>query len=651
MKRDTYALFFDIDGTLFFDGKLSDENRDALIRVRNEGNLVFINTGRSRAWCPDAVINCGVEWDGLLCGSSYIEINKKVYMNDFILPDTVKRIVEFSFEYDIPVMLEGDKNYYTTSRRIANSILIDEDGKETFFASEDLSRITKISFIKPLPKDYYEFFPELYFISFPTYTEGILKGHDKGTVIARTEEILGIPHERTVAIGDSANDTAALDYAATSVVIIHENSEMTHYPADIFSDGEPRCAVASVLAKMFPPTTNTSSAVPAEIPSVGRPEATAEIPSGMAEKPAKACPSGEAETPAEKSPSGEAEMLAEIPSGMAEMLAEKSPSGEAPAKTFCRSEKTKIVELTNEYRCPDKCAVALGFFDGIHTGHKRILDAAIAEAKKLGIKSAVFVFADTPDFKADTLRIMSEEEKIREFSLMGFDYVFRCRFSDVREMSADDFVNEILISSLGAICCVCGENFRFGIGASGNAKRLDGIMRGTGGYAIVCDSIVSDMGQKNGVGENTVSSTLIRSFISCGRIDEANALTYANYSIDTQVEHGKALARTINSPTINQRFARGVIIPKFGVYASRAFVDGKYHISVSNVGVRPTFSEDYINCETHITGISENLYGKRVRVELLKYLRPEIKFSGVEELKNQIEKDIKEAVEYGKTME
>lgn len=617
--RTGYALFFDIDGTLFFDGKLSDENRDALMRVKRAGNLIFINTGRSRAWCPDKVINCGVDWDGFLCGSSYIEIRKKVYMNDFIRPDTVKRIVNFSFDYNMPVMLEGDRNYYTTWRQIVDSILIGEAERDIFLASEEVSRITKISFMQPLDERYYSLFPELYFIPFPTYTEGILIGHDKGTVIERVEEILDIPHEKTVAIGDSANDVAALDYAQTSVVIMHENSDMTEYPADIFSSGEPRCAVARVLEKMFP---------------------------------------------TEK----EAEMH----------IAETEGKAEITDDGMMR--KTKITEITDGYACPDECAVALGFFDGIHIGHKAILDRALAEAKNNGIKSAVLVFADTPDFKPNTLRIMSEEEKIREFSVMGFDYVFRCRFADVRNMSAKQFVREVILNRIGARCCVCGKNFRFGRGAVGDVGLLDRLMREGGGYTVACDSVEivcnreddkkikeSEKNKNNNKkeenkynaeyentkkGESTlVSSTYIRSLISEGRIDEANALTYANYSIDTEVEHGKALARTINSPTINQRFSNGVIIPKFGVYASRALVDGEYHISVSNVGIRPTFSEDFINCETHITGISENLYGKKIRVELLKYLRPEIKFSGIEELKNQIEKDTKDAVEYGKRME
>ena len=299
----------------------------------------------------------------------------------------------------------------------------------------------------------------------------------------------------------------------------------------------------------------------------------------------------------------------------------------------------KTIILNNEYRCPDTCAVALGFFDGVHIGHRKILDEALAR-KDDRVKSAILTFLDREDFKPTNKRITTEEERFRIFSRLGFDYLFLCDFNEIRDMTCRDFCKKILVGSCNAIVAVCGRNFKFGKGACGSS---DDLIRYMNGRAVVCEEL-----KANG---NTVSSTSIRALIQDGLIDKANALLFSPFSVTAEVVHGKELGRKIGVPTVNQQFPDSLTVPKFGVYVSRTFIDDESFPSVTNVGMHPTVNDKLMNAETHIIGFDKQLYGKTVTVEFLKYIRPEIKFASIDELRRQIKADIEEAAAYGKNLD
>ena len=301
----------------------------------------------------------------------------------------------------------------------------------------------------------------------------------------------------------------------------------------------------------------------------------------------------------------------------------------------------KTVLLNEEYRCKDACVLALGFFDGVHAGHKKILSAAVDRARSAGLYSAVFTFWDTDGFKSSVPRIMPETQKFEIFRSMGFDYLFICSFDDVREMSGEDFVGKVLLDKCSARFVVCGENFRFGHDRSSAADAL--------GKALGADRvIVCEEERQNGV---CISSTLIRSLIQNGELERANAMLGSPYSLEGEVLHGKELGRRLDAPTLNQQFFDRSVLPKAGVYATRAVVSGHSYPAVTNVGTRPTVDGHGINAETHIIGFDGDLYGHNVRIEFLKYLRGERKFLSIDALKAQIHRDIGDAIEYERSME
>ena len=264
MSKTGYALFFDIDGTLYFNGKISEENVRELNRVRENGNMIFINTGRSYGWCPDELVNGDVDWNGFICGSAFVVANGRVLCDKRLSRKCVEQVIRFCKEQKICANIEGvdnahiiiphgaDDSFFTkTSFKPTQRAEFLRDNFENFLLSEQAKRITKISFLSPLtPKDVSEF-DEMHFFHFDTYTEGILKGYNKASGISVIEKELSVPHEKTIAFGDSENDIDALDYAHTSVIVMHEDSVMADYPATAKITGEPTTAIARYLKENF----------------------------------------------------------------------------------------------------------------------------------------------------------------------------------------------------------------------------------------------------------------------------------------------------------------------------------------------------------------------------------------------------------------
>ena len=295
-----------------------------------------------------------------------------------------------------------------------------------------------------------------------------------------------------------------------------------------------------------------------------------------------------------------------------------------------------MIEISKGY-VPDKGTVcALGLFDGVHRGHRLVINTAVSLAQELGARSAVFTFrTDTVTSKGHDGRIemiLSDAEKRRHFEDLGVELLYSPDFEELKDMTAEAFVRDILVGLLGCRAVVCGSDFRFGRGAEGDCSSLELYGRIYGVDVRVCDKL-SYKGEE-------VSSTVIRECIRTGKIEKANELLGYIFGLRLKVEHGRELGRTWNFPTINQTIPRGQIMPKFGVYATRAVIDGEIRYGVTNIGVKPTLrTYDAPLAETYILDFEGDLYGREIEIMLDKFIRPEKGFESFDALRAQIAKD------------
>jgi riboflavin kinase/FMN adenylyltransferase len=281
-------------------------------------------------------------------------------------------------------------------------------------------------------------------------------------------------------------------------------------------------------------------------------------------------------------------------------------------------------------------AVAIGNFDGVHLGHKAVIDTARAHAAQHGLKLVVLTFEphprhlfqpDLPPFRLTPLR-----PKLARFAQLGVDATVVLNFNrTLAQTSAEDFVERFLVQALGARYVAIGDNFRFGKGRAGNAGFLCDRARAAG-FEV---GAVAPQAAPDG---SLFASTRIRSLLEEGRTGQASELLGRWFSIDGRVEKGDQRGRTIGFPTANVALGN-FLRPLRGGYAMRASFDGKRYDAIANLGLRPTFGGLADRLEVHLFDFAGDLYGKRICVEFIAYLRPEQKFSGLDELKARIEAD------------
>lgn len=289
-----------------------------------------------------------------------------------------------------------------------------------------------------------------------------------------------------------------------------------------------------------------------------------------------------------------------------------------------------------------KTAVAMGMFDGVHTGHRAVF-AGAESFEKQGLKAAVFTF-DTESLGSKHGRsyryILRNSVKLEMIRKAGIENIYCADFSELKDYDAEDFVKFVLEEKMNAGAVVCGPDFRFGRGAQCGVDDLKkfGLEYG---FEV---SIVSPVKNDNDI----ISSSEIRELLSAGNIKKANEFLGYNYMIKQPVINGKHIGRTIDFPTVNQSFSSGQLIPAYGVYAALTVIDGKKYSAVTNIGVKPTVTDECIPlAETHIIGYSGDLYGRTVEISLSDYLRGEKKFGSLDELKEQIRKDTETAKALG----
>lgn len=294
-----------------------------------------------------------------------------------------------------------------------------------------------------------------------------------------------------------------------------------------------------------------------------------------------------------------------------------------------------IIENTTEFQLENRSAVALGKFDGIHLGHRRLLERVL-EQKKQGFRTVVFTFDTSAAsfFLGETRELSTREEKRAVFSEMGIDVLIE--FPLNRETAATEpaaFVTRYLAGQMRTAYLCAGPDLSFGKGGVGNYALLADYAESCGYRVELIDKVRVD-GQE-------VSSTRVRRAVREGRMEEARRMLGAPYSVSGTVVHGRALGRKLGMPTANLLPEAGKLLPPNGVYYSRAVVDGRSYRGISNVGYKPTVSrERRMGVETYLYDFEGEIYDSDIRVELLSFRRKEQAFDSVEALREQIAKDV-----------
>ena len=285
-----------------------------------------------------------------------------------------------------------------------------------------------------------------------------------------------------------------------------------------------------------------------------------------------------------------------------------------------------------------KTAIALGNFDGLHKGHADVISNAVKQSFN-GLVPYVLIFDQHPQqvLTGKMPRQLMTYKQLKEITEKMGCGIVHISFDEIRNMTPDEFVKNILVDKLGAAFVSCGFNYRFGKNGAGDTNALKELCNQHG-----IELSISDAVEYSGA---PISSTRIRKEIENGNIEEANNMLGRCFSYAAEVVSGDRRGRTLGFPTMNQFFPDNFIVPKYGVYASKSFIDEKWYPSVTNIGIRPTIGNSRPRSETSVIGFSGDLYGKSIPVALISYLREEIRFSTLDELSAQIKKDSAKASE------
>lgn len=289
--------------------------------------------------------------------------------------------------------------------------------------------------------------------------------------------------------------------------------------------------------------------------------------------------------------------------------------------------------------------VTIGNFDGVHKGHQQLIEMVVREARYYGVPSVVYTFDPHPmkvlHPERPTQRLFDLRDQQEQFAARGVDYVVIEEFTrEFSQISPQSFFEDYLVTVLQPKTLVVGHDFSFGADRTGNIPFLENLCA-TRGIRLI---IIPPFQLENAA----VSSTRIREFLKNGDVELAKELLGRDYYLRGHVEQGFQRGRTIGVPTANVH-PDVEFIPRKGVYCTLTKIGSHLQPSITNIGVNPTFQENGkgpIKIETHLLDFDAQLYGMEVQVYLLKFIRDEQKFSGIDELKNQIQTDISQARRY-----
>lgn len=270
-----------------------------------------------------------------------------------------------------------------------------------------------------------------------------------------------------------------------------------------------------------------------------------------------------------------------------------------------------------------RTAVALGYFDGVHLGHRRIIGAAAQWAAESGCEPAVFTF-HFGERRTKAADILTLSERCRRIRGLGVQRILCEEFDAIAALIPEEFVQHILCEKLDAAAVFCGENFRFGAKAAGDTALLRTLCAARG--IEVC---VLPLEQLDGA---PVSATRIRALLERGCMEEANLLLGEAYAVDLPVQHGRGLGSTIGCPTVNQIYPPYMLRPAEGVYITSAELDGVRVPAATGLGSRPTVGGHTVTCESFLCRWQGDAYGSSPRISFHRYLQPVQKFASLQEL-------------------
>jgi len=314
---------------------------------------------------------------------------------------------------------------------------------------------------------------------------------------------------------------------------------------------------------------------------------------------------------------------------------------------FIETEQGSLASPDDSFEGTDReRAVALGYFDGVHAGHRILLEKLCYLARKRNLTASVHTFSSLPKSKngngeGESLLLTTLSERYHFFERIGLDEAVVFPFSPaVSDISAEDFLNIWLRDTLHARVVVAGEDYRFGKDRSGDIS----LLRKWGEENHIEVVSITPLSYKGQI----ISSSWIRDCMRDGKIQTANALLGYPVSYRGNVGEGKKLGRTLGFPTANIECEAGKLLPAFGVYASVLYANARCYPAVTNIGFRPTVNpeDDKPMIETTILDQQVDLYGQHIRVFLFSYIRPEKRFDSVAELREQVHKDMAEVRHY-----
>ncbi len=302
----------------------------------------------------------------------------------------------------------------------------------------------------------------------------------------------------------------------------------------------------------------------------------------------------------------------------------------------------QIIQHTTEFKIEEKTAVALGKFDGIHRGHKQLLEK-ILEMKSKGLKTAIFTFSPSPaSFFQNCIvkELSTKQEKEAMFEELGIDILIEFPLNkETAAMEPEQFVSEILMKQMNVAFVAAGSDLSFGNKGRGDAKLLAQFAKDNNFTVEIIDKVCHE--------GREISSSFVREEVEKGNMELVTKLIGAPYFVSGTVLHGNRIGRTLGFPTVNLIPDEEKLLPPCGVYYSTIQVEGKIYNGVTNIGYKPTVSEtESLGVETYIYDFSDDVYGKEIKVSLEYFKRPEQKFGSFDELKRQIQQDKEDGFVY-----
>lgn len=302
------------------------------------------------------------------------------------------------------------------------------------------------------------------------------------------------------------------------------------------------------------------------------------------------------------------------------------------------------ISNTRDFKIEEPTVVTIGKFDGRHKGHQKLLRRMLEIKEACGYRTAVFSFHMAPVtlIQGEPQKVITtNQERRNNMEKIGIDYLVEYPFTpEVAHLLPEAFVKDILVEQMHARAIVVGTDCGFGYQRSGDAKLLEALSKTCGYQLTVIEKEQED--------HRDISSTFVKEELNRGNMEKANELLGEPYTIHGTVVHGNHIGGSVlGFPTVNLLPPPEKYLPPFGVYVSRVLVDGVYYGGITNIGRKPTVGADSpVGVETFIFGLSQDLYGKAIEVQLLNYERPEKKFGSLEELKQQLELDKAYGLDY-----